>query len=222
MALFHYFWRFAQICKIFVAFARKRVFVIVSVVKLFRNNNKNNFARKCCKFLANLCKSSEMLEQCHVKWWLKYRNNRSVSVQEEKCCKFHANLCKSSEILEQCHVKCWLKYRNNRSVSWLLSCSLHFIWFPWFFQVIKKSFPLWILNSVWKWTYWNFLTFMTLDALKIFLHQVEIITSINRMYLVFCYQNCSDLLWEKMVLVIEKNFWNSRLKVENLQNVWDH
>ena len=29
---------------------------------------------------------------------------------------------------------------------------------------------------------------------------------------VFCYQNCSDLLWEKIVLVIKKNFWNSRLK----------
>ena len=24
---------------------------------------------------------------------------------------------------------------------------------------------------------------------------------------VFCYQNCSDLLWEKIVLVIKKNFW---------------
>ena len=36
--------------------------------------------------------------------------------------------------------------------------------------------------------------------------------------MVFCYQNCSDLLlWEKIVLVIEKNFWNSRLKVENLK-----
>ena len=31
---------------------------------------------------------------------------------------------------------------------------------------------------------------------------------------VFCYQNCSDLLWEKNVLVIEKNVWNSRLKAE--------
>ena len=40
--------------------------------------------------------------------------------------------------------------------------------------------------------------------------------------LVFCYQNCSDLLWEKIVLVIEKNFWNSRLKAENFQNFWDH
>ena len=26
----------------------------------------------------------------------------------------------------------------------------------------------------------------------------------------------------KNVLVIEKNFWNSRLKAENLQNFWDH
>ena len=35
--------------------------------------------------------------------------------------------------------------------------------------------------------------------------------------MVFCYQNYSDLLWKKIVLVIEKNFWNSRLKAENLQ-----
>ena len=27
-------------------------------------------------------------------------------------------------------------------------------------------------------------------------------------------------LWEKIVHVIEKYFWNSRLKAENLQNVW--
>ena len=40
--------------------------------------------------------------------------------------------------------------------------------------------------------------------------------------IVFCYQNCSDLLWEKIVLVIEKNFWNSRLKAENLQHFLDH
>ena len=40
--------------------------------------------------------------------------------------------------------------------------------------------------------------------------------------IVFCYQNCSDLLWEKIVLVIEKNFWNSRLKAENLLNFWDY
>ena len=36
------------------------------------------------------------------------------------------------------------------------------------------------------------------------------------------FQRCSDLLWEKIVLVIEKNFWNLRLKAKNLQNFWDH
>ena len=40
--------------------------------------------------------------------------------------------------------------------------------------------------------------------------------------MLFCYQNCSDLLWEKIVLVIQKNFWNSRLKAKNLQKFWDH
>ena len=40
--------------------------------------------------------------------------------------------------------------------------------------------------------------------------------------MVFSYQNCSDIPWEKIVLVMEKNFWNSRLKAENLQNFWDH
>ena len=44
----------------------------------------------------------------------------------------------------------------------------------------------------------------------------------NQSKIVFCYQNCSDLLWEKIDLVIEKNFWNSRLEAENLQKFWDH
>ena len=33
------------------------------------------------------------------------------------------------------------------------------------------------------------------------------------------------LFWptvRKIVLLIEKNFWNSRLKAENLQKFWDH
>ena len=47
--------------------------------KLFRNNNKNNFAPINCKFLANLCKSSENLKQYDVKWWLDYRKHGDVS-----------------------------------------------------------------------------------------------------------------------------------------------
>ena len=37
--------------------------------------------------------------------------------------------------------------------------------------------------------------------------------------IVFCHQNCSDLLWEKIVLVIEKKFWNSRLKAESFSDL---
>jgi hypothetical protein len=48
-----------------------------TTLKLFRN--KNNFAPICCKFLANLCKSSEILKQYDVKWWVNYRKYGSVS-----------------------------------------------------------------------------------------------------------------------------------------------
>ena len=58
-----YFCRFTQICK---------KFALKIVLLLFLNNFAsclpkivyNNFALKCCKFLANLWKSSEILEQC--------------------------------------------------------------------------------------------------------------------------------------------------------------
>ena len=40
--------------------------------------------------------------------------------------------------------------------------------------------------------------------------------------MVFRHQNCSNLLWEKNVLVTEKNFRNLRQKTENLQKFWDH
>ena len=35
--------------------------------------------------------------------------------------------------------------------------------------------------------------------------------------LAFCFQNCSDILWEKIVLVIKKNVWNLRLNVKNFE-----
>ena len=37
--------------------------------------------------------------------------------------------------------------------------------------------------------------------------------------MVFCYQNYSDLVWEKIVLGIEKTFWNSRLKAKNFAKI---
>ena len=37
----------------------------------------------------------------------------------------------------------------------------------------------------------------------------------------FCFQNCSDLLWEKNVSNSDgENFWISRLKAQNLQILW--
>ena len=48
-----------------------------------------------------------------------------------------------------------------------------------------------------------------------------IFTNQTSQSMVFCYQNCHDLLWDKIVLVIKKTFWNSRLKAENLQNFWE-
>ena len=74
-----------------------------------------------------------------------------------------------------------------------LLCTLHRSWIGIFFSI-------WFLSST--------------------LLVLQISHLIPRM--VFCYQNCSDLLWEKIVLVIEKNFWNSWLKAENLQKFWDH
>ena len=42
----------------------------VQLAKLFRNKNKINFLFICCKFLGNLWKSSDILKQYDVKWWL--------------------------------------------------------------------------------------------------------------------------------------------------------
>ena len=47
----------------------------------------------------------------------------------------------------------------------------------------------------------------------------QILQHVHHRKMVFCYQNCSDLLWEKIVLVIEKNFWNSRLKAQFLRSL---
>ena len=51
---------------------------------------------------------------------------------------------------------------------------------------------------------------------------------VKHVYQLFLLKNgilLPELFWptlRKNVLVIEKNFWNSRLKAENLQNFWDH
>ena len=49
---------------------------------------------------------------------------------------------------------------------------------------------------------------------KIFFSDREKLLRFEAKTLVFCYQNCSDLLWEEIVLAIEKNLWNSTINVE--------
>ena len=48
------------------------------IAKLFLLLFLNNFAIICCKFLANRCKSSDILKQYDVKRWLNYRKYGSV------------------------------------------------------------------------------------------------------------------------------------------------
>ena len=82
---------------------------------------------------------------------------------------------------------------------------------------LKES--LWRMSSkkstkIMNYNFFSFLVFWD------YRNQGRLMVEIGEM--VFCYQNCSDLLWEKIILVIKKNFWNWRLKAENLPNFWVH
>ena len=89
-------------------------------------------------------------------------------------------------------------------------------------SIWKRTLLLYFSSSVWEkkgsvilWTLLAKFMFSYCAA------QTALFNTWHRSEMTFCYQNCSDLLWEKIVLVIEKNFCNSRLKAENLQN-WVH
>ena len=49
-------------------------------------------------------------------------------------------------------------------------------------------------------------TFLELFVYYVVGLNIETGGNLNGMEIVFCYQNCSDLPWEKIVLVIKKNF----------------
>ena len=95
-----------------------------------------------------------------------------------------------------------------------------------FFEHRRIEYDLWteIIKSTWIQTCFTLcLIYLLIGIPIIYLNRVSKSNLIQyHTTMVFCYQNCSDLLWEKIVLVIEKNFWNSRLKAENFQNFWDH
>ena len=100
----------------------------------------------------------------------------------------------------------WLKNLNGKLPFGLVTkpqfanTSVNFSWVSFFFSFIF----LFILNEKWICIY-------LISCMLIFKKNGE---------MVFCYQNCSDLLWEKMVLVVKKNFWNSRPRVaKNLRSL---
>ena len=98
--------------------------------------------------------------------------------------------------------------------GWIQWARYYLLWFLPMFPGSSSSFAIWCI----------FLCLALIRPKNFRITNVNnfIIKKKKILEMVFCYQNCSDLLWEKNVLVIEKNFWNSRLKAENLQNIWDH
>ena len=58
--------------------------------------------------------------------------------------------------------------------------------------------------------------FIEIDSWKnlctIDLEKLQRLARSTTLEIVFCFQNCSDLQWEQIVVAIKKNFWNWRLK----------
>ena len=78
------------------------------------------------------------------------------------------------------------------------------------------------VNGIWEKRLQHFILYKVYKTKTLNILKVAFIFVLNLILAPFSKKNCSDLLWEKIVLVIEKNFWNLRLKAENLQKFWDH
>ena len=115
------------------------------------------------------------------------------------------DICTIVHILHNSFRYSWSKTKSNSQLlikDAFLDCYQSFSTFSKRFFYATEYFFTYIYNAVLS------------RMLRIFLwYNIE---------LVFCYHNCSDLLWKKNVLVIEKNFWNLRLMAKNLQKNWDH
>ena len=94
------------------------------------------------------------------------------------------------------------------------------------------------VRQKWRWSYWFQVNLITYP---IFIQMIKILFLFISENSWLCYMWCPmevqkrissrygillpKLFWptmRKIVLVIEKNFWNSRLKAENLQKVWNN
>ena len=106
---------------------------------------------------------------------------------------------------------------------WLLFCSLENNSLSdqsWWFWLLHKKIRSFFLLTVFSLLSWAGFVKRGVRGQKsgVYFYGVAHTLRRKRKEMVFCYQNWSDLLWEKIVLVIKKNL---RLKAENLKNVWD-
>ena len=88
------------------------------------------------------------------------------------------------------------RQKNNPIISFIILVGPKFIW------VLQTGFLLPIVRTN---------NFFLSSSSSVFLF-------FSPFFKVFCFENCSDLLQEKMFLWLRKTFENSRLKAENLQN----
>ena len=100
------------------------------------------------------------------------------------------------------------KKQHATNILWQLMWCSYILWQRWIF-------PRWLLlitkYFIFCTRYW--IIFRQCNEGMVFAPELQMI---------FCYQNCSDLLWEKNAQVINKNFWNSRPSASNFQTFWDH
>ena len=87
-------------------------------------------------------------------------------------------------------------------------------------RILKMQLQVLILTLYMPRRVYEFMVFWRKYIIEYFRFCMETVCRSSSIEMVFCLQNCSDLLWEKIVLVIEINFWNLWLKAENLQKFW--
>ena len=130
------------------------------------------------------------------------------------------------------HINTYHSWFFGRTV-WLRTFHSHLSMKGWAVQIIKLVVSIWPIKRIQFCLISLFFTnnkiISDTSTLNLNLNFKQYVTYVIVDSTNFCwskkekkFQNCSDLLWEKNHLVIEKNFWNSRLLAENLQNFWDH
>ena len=111
-------------------------------------------------------------------------------------------------VINDCNFLC----ENQLGAKWLRASSYHA-------TTVRRVF--FIVLSNWKTKKKSSLV-DDVQGVIIFGQSSQMSGGVQWVEMVFCYQNCSDILREKIVLVIQKYFWNSRLKAKNSKKFWDN